>query len=113
MAEDRQSVTTFTYYDPSRCFEGDPFEAARRAAQQAEDALRLAERAVEDTNTQARNAWMQRNLEAGDSPRASDWEDSPEAKRIASVVEQLDSLGRTLRGIRAAASYNPKSPPKE
>lgn len=113
MAEDKQSVTNFTYFDPSRSFSGDPFEAAGKAAQQAEDVLRLTERAVSDTNIQARNAWMQRNLEAGDNPRAEDWENSPEAKRIASVVEQLASVGKTLRGIGAAARYNPKAPPKE
>ena len=113
MPHEKTSTTTFTYYDPSRCFDGTPYEAAGQAAAQALEVIALALRATQDTAIQARNSWMQSNIDRGGDPDGSEWEDSPQARVIERVVASLDEAGRLLRATQRSASYDPKNPPKE
>lgn len=107
---DRPSTQTFTYHDPSRCFDGTPYDAAGAAAEQAGIVLSLATLAVNDTNIQARNAFMQRNLDTGEDPQGSEWEDSLQAKTLREALDAIELAARKLRAIRVAASYDPKAP---
>jgi hypothetical protein len=110
MTQDRPSTRTLTYHDPSRCFDGTPYEAAGAAAEQASNVIKLAQLAVADTNIQARNAWMQRNLDSGKDADGASWDDDPQAKAIRAALESLTEAARKLVVIRAAASYDPKAP---
>lgn len=107
---DRPSTRTFTYHDPSRCFEGTPYEAAGAAAEQATNVITLAQLAIQDTNIQARNAWMQRNLDTGGEPRGSEWESDPQYKAVTDALEALIVAAKKMKTLRAAASYDPKAP---
>ena len=116
-----ESTTTFTYYDPSRYFDGTPYEAAGKAVDQTRAVLWLLDRALSDTSVQVRNAYMSRRLDTGeDDPGAIQWEDSPEARalrlidsKIGGVSEALAELELKLKAVQMAASYDPKHPPKE
>lgn len=110
MPQERPSTTTLTYHDPSRCFDGTPYEAAGAAAEQAGNVILLAQLAVADTNIQARNAWMQRNLDKKLPANGEGWEDDPQAKALQNVLDDLITGHRKLKAIRAAASYDPKAP---
>ncbi len=107
---DRPSTQVLTYHDPSRCFDGTPYEAAGAAAEQAGNVITLAQLAVADTNIQARNAWMQRNLDSGLPPNGAEWENDPQAKSIAAAGDALIAVARRMKAIRVAASYDPKAP---
>ena len=110
MTQDRPSTRTITYHDPSRCFDGTPYEAAGAAAEQAGNVITLAQLAVSDTNIQARNAWMQRNLDNGLPANGEGWDDDPQAKALDAALESLTQAARKMKVIRAAASYDPKAP---
>ena len=110
MTQDRPSTRTITYHDPSRCFDGTPYEAAGAAAEQAGNVITLAQLAVSDTNIQARNAWMQRNLDNGLPANGEGWDDDPQAKALEAALESLTQAARKMKVIRAAASYDPKAP---
>lgn len=107
---DRPSTQVLTYHDPSRCFDGTPYEAAGAAAEQASNVITLAQLAVADTNIQARNAWMQRNLDNKLPANGEGWEDDPQYRAIQAAAESLILAATKMRAIRVSASYDPKAP---
>lgn len=110
---DKSSIV-FTYHDPGRTFDGSPFEAAGQSVQQSAAVLKLAQRAIYDTEIQVRNAYLQRNLENGGDPKAGEWENSPEAKLLGQLASVLDKLQVRLRALHQAATFDPSEPiPKE
>lgn len=110
MTKERPSTRTITYHDPSRCFDGSPYDAAGAAAEQAGNVITLAQLAVNDTNIQARNAWMQRNLDSGLPANGEGWDDDPQAKALREALASLVEAARKMKIIRVAASYDPKAP---
>lgn len=112
MAEKKSSVV-FTYHDPGRTFDGTPYQAAAKSASQAANVLRLLEKALKDTNIQARNAWMQRQLDVTGEPNAKQYESSPEFKLITAALESSVSLKKRLAALEQAVGYDPAAPPKE
>lgn len=117
-----ESTTTFTYHDPSRCFDGTPYEAAGKSVQQARLVMLLLARALRDANVQARNAYMSRRLDLGeDDPGAILYPtDAPEARALTHVMTQINNmesalvaLDKKLRAVGSAVAYDPKHPPKE
>ncbi len=117
MSEEKKSdksTVVFTYHDPSRTFDGTPFEAAGQAVQQTQAVLKLAQRAVYDAEIQVRNAFLQRNLENGGDPKVDEWDGSPEAILLAQLASVLEKLQVRARYLYQAATFDPNAPlPKE
>lgn len=113
--------TTFNYKDPSRHFDGTPYEAAARSIEQARQVMLLLAIALRDANTQARNAYMSRNLDLGrDDPGAIRWEEDAQARALTHTINQvtkmeaaLVALYEKLKASEKAAAYDPKHPPRE
>lgn len=108
-----KSTFTFTYHDPSRSFDGTPYESAARAVLQVDSVAKLLQRALIDANTQARNAWMQRNMDLGGEPQAENWEESAESRILTAQLESVGKLRKKLPALMRATAYDPKNPPKE
>lgn len=104
------STVTFTYHDPNRTFKGTPYEAAGQAVTQSSNVLKLFLRSISDTDTQVRNAYMQRSLDLHGEPDAAGYEDSGEAKMLASFVETTKGMQKRLTALHRAASYDPSAP---
>lgn len=112
--EKKPSTTTFTYHDPGRNFDGDPYEAAGKAVVQVTNVLKLVTVALHDTRIQVRNAYLQRNLEQSEDPNAQAWEDSPEAKTFDALESVVEKMQKKLTALHRAATYDPSAPlPKD
>lgn len=105
------STKTFTIADP-RTFDGDPFEVAERAALQAAGLARLLAQMVEGASLMARNAELERQLQASGECDPSEWEDHIQRKRMRAIQEAAEDAERTLNVLSRAAGYNPRRPPK-
>lgn len=97
----------FTIID-AHTFEGDPYEVAERACRQAAAVAAVLEGCLEPAEQMARNAYMERNLQAGLEPSADEWEATPEYKRWASLREEVAALVKRLSALAVASGYNPK-----
>lgn len=106
------TTTTFDYLDP-RELDGDPFQVASAACQQAENALSLAEKSVDDAYIMARGAHMERQLQSGEEPDGVGFADDPLGARIISIRDLIEQMGNAVKNVAVAASYNPRKPPKE
>jgi hypothetical protein len=104
--------TTFEYTDP-RTLDGTPFDVAGAAAQQASKIIELAAVAAADAFVMARVAEMERQIQRGVDPHGSTFADEPLGRRLVAMTDQLDQLVSTALKLGAAASYNPRNPPKE
>lgn len=104
--------TTFTITDP-REFDGDAFQVAERAIQQAQALSALAEKALDAAEIMARNAELERALlldkEASLMPVAAGWSESPQGRMIGQSREALVLAQNKLKVVAKAASYNPKA----
>jgi hypothetical protein len=109
----RPSTITYTYHDPSRTFDGTPYEAAGLAIDQASAVAKLFQRALRDTAIQVRNAHLQRDLDLGDAPNAEAWETSAQKRLLDSFSSQTSEIQARMKLLRRAAAYDPKNPPKE
>ena len=101
------NTQTFTLVDP-RTFDGDPYEVAERACQQAEAIVRLASKAAEDAGVMARNAELSRQEDTGGAIDATAWEDSVHGRKFAGAHRDLKQVERSLGTLATAAGYNPK-----
>src|SRR5688572_1444099 len=108
-----KSSFSFAYHDPSKNFDGTPYEAAGKAVIQVDNVMRLLQKALYDTNIQARNAYMQRNLDTGKDPNAQGWENAPEAKLPNGLIQTTGKNRNKLPALLRAISHDPKNPPKE
>lgn len=106
------NTTTFTITDP-REFDGDPFQVAERAIQQAQALAALAEKSLDAAEIMARNAELERSLlldkEASLMPVAAGWPESPQGRMIDSAREALQTSQRKLKVVAKAAAFNPKA----
>lgn len=99
----------FVMADPAY-FEGDPFEVAERTLVQLEAMAKLVEGGIDDAEAMALNAEMERNIYLSDSPHATDWETSPQKKRLDKAREHAYELRKILSGVAVAAAYRPPRP---
>lgn len=97
----------FFIVDP-RTFEGDPFEVAERAAEQAAGLVRLADQATEAAELMARNAEMERDLILSGDCDAATWPTTPQGKHWTGVRESLGACAVRLKLLTKAAAFNPK-----
>ncbi len=106
----QNNTQTFVVGDP-RHFDGDPFEVAERACEQAAAVARVLAGAIRMAELMARNAEMTRNLQVTkDDAGAARWDPSPQAQRFREHAEAADNAERVLRQLSKAAGFNPKAP---
>jgi hypothetical protein len=105
-----ESQQTSTYTDP-RFFDGDPFEVAEKAVRQAEEAVELSQRALNDAEVMARNAEMERQLHATGECDAQAWPASAQGRQYDLIRARLDKNRKLLALLRRAAGFNPRQPP--
>jgi hypothetical protein len=103
-----ESQQTITYTDP-RFFDGEPFEVAEKAVRQAEEAVELSQRALNDAEVMARNAELERQLIVGDECDASTWPTSAQGRQYATIRERVEKNRRILALLRQAAAFNPRA----
>lgn len=108
--ENKPSTTTFTYHDPSKNFDGTPYEAAGKAIAQTGNVVRLLQRSLKDTMVQVRNAYMQRNIDLGDDPKAADWSGSGEQKLLAALMTVTERFLSKLAALHKSATFDPSDP---
>lgn len=114
MPEDtRKSTIQFTYNDPGRTFDGTPYEASGKAVVQTSNVLKLLHRSILDTIIQARNAYMQRNLDLTGDVGIDKWEDSAEYKMLSSFLTTIERMQTRLSALYRATTYDPMNAPKE
>lgn len=107
MTEDK--IKRFALVDP-RSFDGDPFEVAQRAVLQGEGLARLLVSTLGDARIMARNAEMERELQADGECDATAFEDTALARQIDKQITQAEEAVKALRLIARAAGYNPRKP---
>ena len=96
----------------AREMEGNPFEVAERACQQAAGVAGVLFECIEGAELMARNSFMERNLQEDPAaPRAAEWDGTPEGKRFVSVKQQASDLAVALRALAKASAYDPRRPP--
>jgi hypothetical protein len=100
-----RSYGTFVVADP-RTFEGDPFEVAGRAVDQAGALATLLEQAVEDAYVMARNAELER--QAAGEMDVSLFESGPQGRKFQGIEDALRTSVRELKILRTAASFDPR-----
>lgn len=96
-----ERTKNFIYTDP-RSFDGDPYQVAERAVQQAQALVTLAAQAVTDAEIMARNAELERDIDAV-------WDESPQDKRYGDIMDDLERSHTTLGRLAQAAAFNPKA----
>jgi hypothetical protein len=102
---------TFTVVDP-RTFDGNPYEVAARAVQQAESVAHILAVCLETATIMGRNAEMSRQEHATGDPQAAAWEDSAYGRKFARAHADCKKIERELELLRQAVGYDPKNPPK-
>jgi hypothetical protein len=95
--------------DP-REFDGDPFEVAERAVNQAGALTTILRSNVELAFVMARNAEMERQIIDTGEPSAADFETSVHARKLQKIVADLRDAEKTLRTLARAVGFNPKAP---
>lgn len=104
----KSSTVQFTYHDPSRTYDGTPYEAAGKAVAQTTSVVSLLWRALTDTTVQVRNAYMQRNLDLDGDANVEAWESSPEYKALQEVAKSMQTIQRKLKALHQASTYDPE-----
>jgi hypothetical protein len=115
MAQEGSEVTqqfkSFTIADP-RDFDGNPFEVAERGVSQLQALMLLAEQSLPAAELMARNAEMTRRMDLGGEPEGDKWVETPQGRQWAALKEDLKAVQKRLKVMKAAASYDPRHPPK-
>lgn len=109
----KSSTINFSYHDPSRTFDGTPYEAAGASVEQTSNVVKLLRRAIADTAIQVRNAYMQRNLDTTGETGIENWDNSPENKMLRQFVTATAAMAKKLAALHRATTYDPQHPPKE
>lgn len=94
--------------DP-RTFDGDPYEVAARAVQQAEAVARILATVAEGAYVMVRNAELERQLDASGECDAVAWEESAQNRRWEDIREKLAVVEQGLSVLAKAAGFNPKA----
>lgn len=98
----------FRYHDP-RQLEGTPYEVAGAAFSQALSVGKLYQRALEDAFILARNAEMERNLQAGLAPDGAGFPDTALGCRMTATKDDFKRIQRMVTGEQSAACYDPSA----
>ena len=101
----------FVVTDP-RNFDGNPYEVAFRACQQAKAVAQILAECVESAMIMGRNAEMSRREEATGDPSAREWEDSAYGRKFARMHADIKKSERDLATLGTAMGFDPKHPPK-
>lgn len=101
----------FTIADP-KLFDGNPFEVAERAVAQLEGVIDLARQLAPTAELMARNAEMTRRMDLDGQPEGDRWAETPQGRQWHALREELQRVDRRLMAMKAAASYDPKHPPR-
>lgn len=109
----KPSTINFSYHDPSRTFDGTPYEAAGASVEQTGNVVKLLRRAIADTAIQVRNAYMQRNLDTTGETGIENWDNSPENKMLRQFVTATAAMAKKLAALHRATTYDPQHPPKD
>lgn len=109
----KTSSTTFVYHDPGRTFDGSPYEASGKSVIQMINLLKLLRRAINDTEVQVRNAYMQRNLDTVGDPDAAGWETAAETRILTGFLDSVELMTKKLNALHKATTYDPTKAPKE
>lgn len=105
---DRQRRLDLVVVDP-RTFDGNCFQVAERAALQAQAIIDIAIQSIADAEVMARNAYMERNLLAGNDPDAAGWEATTEAQHWKLRAEAARDLSKRLGYLAMSAGFDPKA----
>lgn len=97
--------------DP-REMDGNPFDVASRAAEQAAALIDLAAEQTALAALMARNSYMERELQEHRPLTPNAFEESAAGRRFVRDQEDLEDLAKSLRISAKAAGYDPKHPPK-
>lgn len=100
---------SFVIADP-RTFDGNPYEVAQRAAEQAAALARLLAYATEVARLMARNAQLERELVATGSCDAPAYDRSVEGQRFVRVKYAALEAEKNLKVLALAAGFDPKRP---
>jgi hypothetical protein len=103
-----QEPKQFVVTDP-RDFDGNPYEVAKRATEQATSLLEITQTSIADASVMARNAEMERQFMDGGEPDAGAWEASAAGRRWASLDQILWDVRNDLVFLGRAAGYDPKN----
>jgi hypothetical protein len=98
----------FAVADP-RTFDGDPYEVAERAFQQAEGISRILEETLADARVMALNAEMSRQIEDTGEADASAFEQTVLARQIDAAASSVTKITKSLGVLGKAAAFNPKA----
>ncbi len=103
---------TFTVADPA-LFDGDPFEVAQRAVEQASAVAAIFRGTLEGAFPMLRSAEMERQIYATGKADAEAFDQQAQAKIIGAMVRDVAEAERRLSLLAKAAGFNPRHPPKE
>jgi hypothetical protein len=106
-----QNITQFTVADPST-FDGDPFEVGERACLQSAALAGILLDSLGGTRLMVRNAELERQLLTSGECDAPAFDESPQGKKLATLLAQTKAAVKTLETLATAAAYNPKNPPR-
>jgi hypothetical protein len=99
---------TFVYTNPNQ-LEGEPYEVANAACEQAQAVAELLAEAVDGAFRMARVAEMHRDQQQGKQPDGGDFRNRPLGTRLIKIHEQAEKTARDLGLIARAASFDPNS----
>lgn len=102
----------FRYVDP-RSLDGDLFSVTAATFLQAEAVGDLYQTAIDDAFVFARNAEMERQIQAGQEPKGASFLSTALGGRLKTVQGQLLGVQNGLRATARAAAYNPQAPLEE
>jgi hypothetical protein len=103
---------TFTVADPAT-FDGDPFEVAQRAMEQARAVAGIFRFALEGALPMLRSAEMERQIYATGEADAEAFDTHAQARMIGAMVQDCAEVERMCGLLAKAAGFNPRHPPKE
>lgn len=107
--EVRFPTMTFTVADP-RTFDGDAYEVAERALNQAAAVAAVLEQMLDAADKMARNAEMERAFAFHEEPKGSEWRGTPQGRALAGVMANATAARKALKVLTQAAGYNPRKP---
>lgn len=101
MSDAPERTKSFIVVDP-RSMDGDPYQVAERAAQQAQALVSLAIQATQDAEVMARNAEQERDIDVN-------WEEHPQNIQYENTLLELERAVVRLGRLAQAAGFNPKA----
>ncbi len=101
----------YTVVDP-RQLDGDPYEVAALAIEQAAALAGHYRHALEIADLMARNAEMERQLYFTGEARPEKYTEGPQGRKFRVLDMSIANAQETLQTLAKAASFDPKNPPR-